>query len=73
MAGEGERAARKDGAWVNEADGSALGEKFELRADDLASGRAVAAVRRTEHLVHNLDGTTAERRAVDRDWRDVPG
>ena len=73
MAGDGARTVRRGGAWVNEAEGSAIGEKFELRADDQASGRAVSTVRRTEHLVHNLDGTTAARRSVERDWRDVPG
>ena len=73
MAGNGVHTVHKDGAWVNEADGSVIGEKFELKADAVAAGRAAAVERRAEHHIHDLDGTIGERNSYGNDPRDIPG
>jgi hypothetical protein len=39
----------------------------------VAAGRAMARAERTEHLIHNLDGTIAERNSYGADPYPPPG
>jgi Uncharacterized protein conserved in bacteria (DUF2188) len=50
------------GAWINEIEGSgAVGRRYEQQADAVPAGRRHAMAQRTEHVIHNADGTVAER------------
>jgi hypothetical protein len=54
------RTFNKDGMWVNEvAGGEHLSEHY-MKDAAVAAGRDEAKRRRTEHVVHNVDGTIAQ-------------
>ena len=65
----------RDGAWVNEIEGDTgtLAGSHETKATAVAAGREEAMRRRTEHVIHNEDGTFGERNSYGNDPRDRPG
>jgi Uncharacterized protein conserved in bacteria (DUF2188) len=61
MARDWVHTVRKGGMWVNEIeDGEHLSEHYTKDAA-VAAGSDEAWRRRTEHLIHNVDGTIAQR------------
>jgi hypothetical protein len=62
-----------DGVWVNEVeDGDAL-SRHSTKGEAVAAGRQAAIARRTEHVIHNLDGTIAGRNSYGSDPYPPPG
>ncbi len=62
-----------DNGWINEVDGTQVGGVHGTKDQAVAAGRDEARRRRTEHHVHNLDGTIAEKNSYGNDPRDIPG
>jgi len=64
----------KDGGWVNTLEG---GEQLEgwhsTKYVAVAAGKAAAQARKTEHVIHNQDGTISERNSYGNDPADRPG
>lgn len=64
----------KDGKWINEVEeGSAFGGSFDTKVDAVAAGRARAQQDKTEHVIHNIDGTIGERSSYGGDPASNPG
>lgn len=64
----------RDGKWFNEAEGNArASSSHETKAEAVERGRDLARNSRSEHLIHNLDGTIGERNSYGNDPRNVPG
>jgi Uncharacterized protein conserved in bacteria (DUF2188) len=71
---EGESMARgwihtvhRDGAWLNEEEGGGALSRHSTKAEAVEDGRQLARARRTEHVIHNVDGTIAERNSYGGD------
>ncbi len=63
----------KDGQWVNEVeDGDTFGA-HATKEDAVKAGRARAQEDKTEHVVHNQDGTIGERNSYGNDPAGRPG
>ena len=64
----------RDGKWVNEVEG---GERASSTHDTkdaaVAAGRELARNRKTEHVIHNLDGEIGERNSYGNDPAHRPG
>ena len=64
----------KDSAWINEVeDGLELPGTFWTKDDAVAAGREQAIQSRTEHVIHNQDGTIGERNSYGNDPPSRPG
>lgn len=60
--------------WVNEIEGgSEFGRAQQTKADAVATGRERAKADKTEHLIHNEDGTISERHSYGNDPASRPG
>jgi hypothetical protein len=57
----------KDGHWVNEVEGVGQVSTFRTKEEAVAAGRSEAIGRRSEHLIHDLDGRIAERNSYGND------
>jgi hypothetical protein len=57
----------KNGSWVNEEEGGTQLSRFGTKEEAVNAGRSVAQQRKTEHVVHNLDGTISERNSYGND------
>lgn len=57
----------KDGVWVNEVEGEGTMSHHRIKDEAVAAGREAAIARRTEHVIHNLDGTIAGRNSYGND------
>ena len=55
------------GMWVNVVEGGDVLSRHHTKQAAIDAGRAEARRRRTEHLIHNLDGTIASRNSYGRD------
>jgi uncharacterized protein DUF2188 len=66
---------RKDGRWctIIEDQHGSLGETFEKKEEAVEAGRAEARRRQTEHVIHNEDGSIAERNSYGNDPANRPG
>jgi hypothetical protein len=53
--------------------GRAVDGTHDTKAAAVAAGRDEARRRRTEHVIHNEDGTIGERNSYGNDPRDRPG
>ena len=53
--------------WVNVVEGGDVLSRHHTEQAAIDAGRAEARRRRTEHLIHNLDGTIASRNSYGRD------
>jgi Uncharacterized protein conserved in bacteria (DUF2188) len=49
------------GLWQNEVEGEGVDSSYPTKVEAVARGRELAIARRSEHVVHNLDGTIAGR------------
>jgi len=65
----------RDGRWVNsiEGDQAPLPDSFETKEDAVEEGRAEARRRQSEHVIHNQDGSIAERNSYGDDPTSRPG
>jgi len=64
----------KDGQWVNEVEGGeTIGGVHATKEEAVSSGRARAEQDRTEHVIHNQDGTIADRSSYGNDPARRPG
>jgi hypothetical protein len=54
------RTFNKDGMWVNVVEGGERVSEHYMKDAAVAAGRDEAKRRRTEHVVHNVDGTIAQ-------------
>ena len=57
----------RGGAWFNEIEGQEPFSSHGTKEEAVAGGRAQAQAMRTEHLIHNLDGTIGERNSYGPD------
>ena len=65
----------KDGRWrttIEEQHGS-VGDTFDTKEEAIEAGREEARRRQTEHVIHNEDGSIAERNSYGSDPADRPG
>ena len=64
----------KDGNWINQLEEQeALAGTFATKEDAAAAGRAAAVLRKTEHVIHNQDGSFDERNSYGNDPVSRPG
>ena len=64
----------KQDRWVNELEGgNEFGGSHATKEDAVAAGRAQAEQDRTEHVIHNQDGTISERSSYGNDPASRPG
>jgi hypothetical protein len=64
----------QDGKWHNRVEGGQnLAGPHSTRAEAIAAGREEARSRKVEHIIHNMDGTIAERNSYGHDPRNIPG
>ncbi len=65
----------RDGRWRTTVEGEQepLPDSFDTKEDAVEAGRAEARRRQTEHLIHNEDGSIAERNSYGNDPTDRPG
>lgn len=57
----------RNGLWVNVVEGGGTLSRHYKKDAAVSAGRAEARRRRTEHLIHNMDGTIAYRNSYGRD------
>lgn len=57
----------RGGIWVNEIEGEGQLSSHVTKQEAVAAGREAARARRTEHVIHNADGTIAERNSYGND------
>jgi hypothetical protein len=64
----------RDGRWINEVEGNERASSAHDTKDEaVARGRDLARNNKSEHLIHNQDGTISERNTYGHDPRDIPG
>jgi Uncharacterized protein conserved in bacteria (DUF2188) len=64
----------KNDQWINEVEeGSAFGGPHSTKEEAVAAGRERAMRDKTEHVIHNQDGTFSERNSHGRDPASSPG
>lgn len=57
----------RNGSWVNEIEGQAVISTHTTKEAAVDAGRVEARRRRTEHVIHNMDGTVSERNSYGSD------
>lgn len=57
----------KDGVWVNEAEGEGPLSQHRTKDEAAEAGRELARRRRTEHVIHSMDGTIGYRNSYGND------
>jgi hypothetical protein len=57
----------KGGGWINEVEGEGQMSSHLTKQEAVAAGRETARARRTEHVIHHVDGTIAERNSYGND------
>ena len=74
MAAEFVHTVYKRETWLNEIDdGEELGGSYATKEVAGSAGREEAIRRKTEHVIHNQDGTISERNSYRNDLADRPG
>jgi hypothetical protein len=63
----------KDGEWVNEIEGGDEVSRHATKDEAVERGRELARQGQTEHVIHNQDGTIAERNSYGNDPESSPG
>lgn len=63
----------KGSEWKNEIEGDGDLSTHDTKEQAVEAGRAEARRRQTEHVIHNTDGSIAERNSYGSDPADVPG
>jgi hypothetical protein len=66
---------KKGGVWQNIAEGSnrRIGSTYATKAEAQAAGKERARRNRTEHIIHNVNGTIGQRNSYGNDPRDRKG
>jgi hypothetical protein len=64
---------RKNGSWVNEVEEGPTLSTDSTKDAAVAAGRDEAKARKTEHVIHNMDGSIAERYSDGNDPFPPPG
>lgn len=59
--------------WINEIEGEGEISRHRTKEEAVSAGREAARARRTEHVIHHLDGTIAERNSYGNDPYPPPG
>jgi hypothetical protein len=60
--------------WTNEVEGQdGSSGQHSTKEEAVKAGREMAKANKSEHLIHNQDGTIHERNSYGHDPRDVPG
>ena len=64
-----------DGHWENTVEGQdgIVGGPHRTKSEAVATGRTEAQRRKTEHVIHNEDGSIGERNSYGGDATDRPG
>jgi hypothetical protein len=57
----------REGSWVVEIEGHGATSVHRTKDEAVSSGRQLAIARKTEHVIHNLDGTIAGRNSYGSD------
>jgi Uncharacterized protein conserved in bacteria (DUF2188) len=57
----------REGFWINEVEGGGQISRHATKERAVEVGREAAQARRTEHVIHNMDGTIAERNSYGND------
>ena len=58
----------RDGFWLNEREGAdRASSRHATKSEAVARGRELAIAARTEHVIHNMDGTIAQRNSYGPD------
>lgn len=57
----------KDGGWVNEVEGGGILSRHNTKDAAVSAGRQAAIQRKTEHVIHNMDGTISGRQSYGPD------
>jgi hypothetical protein len=57
----------KGGIWVNEIEGEGQLSSHATKEEAVEAGRREAIYRSTEHVIHHIDGTIAERNSYGSD------
>jgi hypothetical protein len=64
----------KDGSWINEIEGGeGASSSHATKLVAVAAGREEAMRRKTEHVIHNEDGSISERNSYGNDPAHRPG
>lgn len=63
----------KNDQWVVEIEGNGDVGSHATKEDAVSQGRSEAQYRRTEHVIHNQDGTISERHSYGNDPASRPG
>ena len=64
----------RDGYWHNELEGGQrASSSHATKTEAVARGREMARDRKTEHVIHNMDGTISERNSYGNDPARRPG
>jgi hypothetical protein len=62
MSGRSVHTLRKKSHWINEIEGvGQQGRYFDTKAAAVETGRELARIERTDHLIHDDDGAISER------------
>jgi hypothetical protein len=73
MASGAVHTVHKDGSWVVEVEGGGVLSTHATKAEAVAAGRLQAMARKTEHVIHNEDGTISEKNSYGDDPYPPPG
>ena len=64
----------KNNQWINEVEGDGISLELDATKEEaVAAGRARAMQDKTEHVIHNQDGTISERNSYGKDPASRPG
>jgi Uncharacterized protein conserved in bacteria (DUF2188) len=64
----------RNSAWISEVEGGGqLDGSFPTKEEAVGFGRDEAIDRKTEHVIHNMDGTISERNSYGNDPASSPG
>lgn len=63
----------KEGIWVVEVEDEGELSRHQTKEEAVLAGREAARARQTEHVIHHIDGTIAERNSYGNDPYPPPG
>jgi hypothetical protein len=63
----------KNDQWINEIEGNGSVGSYATKEEAVAAGRSQAKNDKTEHVIHNQDGTVSERSSYGSDPASRPG
>ncbi len=63
----------KNNQWINEIEGDGSVGSYSTKEEAVTAGRSQAKNDKTEHVIHNQDGTVSERSSYGSDPASRPG